>query len=279
MVRMGGAPFSLWKLYSLIERSYIPYMPRDHGVTDAIWQPGGSAVAGVVRVSASPVGPVVHPPAAADLVILYLHGGRYLSGTPQSVLGLARCLALRTGAAVVCSRYRCVFPAALGDVHAGYRYSRAMGPVVVAGERIGAGLAASLLIQLRDAGATPPRGAVLVSALLDLTMQAPSLLLNAAADPALDAAELRRSAMRYAAETALADPLLSPLRANLHGLPPVQLLAAGTDLLLDDSVAFAARAARSGVTVDLRVRPDAASLSAHLLPAMAEFIGTWAAPG
>jgi epsilon-lactone hydrolase len=234
-------------------------------------------MAGVARVGASPVGPVVRPPGPAGLAILYLHGDRYLSGHPESALGQARRLALRTGATVVCSRYRCAFPAALEDVHAGYRYSSAMGPVAVVGERMGAGLAASLLIRLRNAGAALPRCAVLVSALLDLTLQAPSLLLNAAADPMLDAGELPRCVVRYAAGTALTDPLLSPLRANLHGLPPVQLLAAGTDLLLDDSVAFAASAARSGVAVDLRVRPDAASLNAQTLPAMAEFIETWAA--
>jgi acetyl esterase/lipase len=149
--------------------------------------------------------------------------------------------------------------------------------VVVAGERLGAGLAAALLIRLRDAGAGLPVGAVLTSALLDLTLQAPSLLLNQAADPAFLAAELRRQVARYAAGTALTDPLLSPLRANLHGLPPIQLLAAGNDVLLDDSLAFTTRAARSGVTVHLQVRSDQAGLRAALAPAMAAFIGERAA--
>lgn len=229
-----------------------------------------------MRVEASPVGPVVRPPGPKDpagLVILYLHGDRYLAGAPESALGLAGRLALQTGAVVVCSRYRRAFPAALEDVHAGYCYSQAAGPVVVAGERLGAGLAAGLLVRLRDAGAALPRCAVLVSALLDLTMRAPSLLLNGAADATFRVGELRRQVACYAAGTALTDPLLSPLHANLHGLAPVQLLAAGNDVLLDDSLAFAARAARSGVTVDLRVRPDAASLHAEILPAMAAFIG------
>jgi acetyl esterase/lipase len=207
------------------------------------------------------------------MVILYLHGDRYLSSTPESALSLAGRLALRTGATVVCSRYRCAFPAALDDVQAAYCYSQAGGPVVVAGERLGAGLAAALLVRLRDAGAALPRSAVLVSALLDLTMRAPSLLLNGAADPTFRVAELRRRVARYAAGTALTNPLLSPLHANLHGLPPVQLLAAGNDAQLDDSLAFAARAARSGVPVDLRVRPDAASLHAEIVTAMAAFIG------
>jgi acetyl esterase/lipase len=69
---------------------------------------------------------------------------------------------------------------------------------------------------------------------------------------------------------------LSPLHANLHGLPPIQLLVAGTDPLLDDSLSFAARAAHSGVTVDLRVRPDAVSLHPESVTAMADFIQVWA---
>ncbi len=229
---------------------------------------------GDVRVEMSSVGPVVRPPGPAEVVILYLHGDRYLSGAPESALGLAGRLALRTGAAVVCARYRSAFPAALEDVEAGYRYSQAAGPVVVAGERLGAGLAAALLVRLRDAGAALPRGAILVSGLLDLTMRAPSLLLNGAADVTFGVGELRRQVARYAAGTPLTDPLLSPLHANLHGLPAVQLLAAGNDVLLDDSLAFAARAARSGVPVDLRVRPDAASLHAESLSAMAAFIAS-----
>jgi epsilon-lactone hydrolase len=229
-----------------------------------------------VVVEASPVGPVVHPPGSAGSVILYLHGDRYLRGDPETALGLGGELAVRTGAAVICARYRCAFPAALEDVHAAYCYGQALGPVVVAGSRLGAGLAAALLVRLRDSGAAPHRCAVLISALLDLTMQAPSLLLNAAADPTFRVGELRRGVARYAAGTAPTDPLLSPMHANLHGLPPVQLLAAGNDVLVDDSLGFAARAARSGVAVDLRVRPDEASLRPEIAREMAAFIATWA---
>jgi acetyl esterase/lipase len=244
---------------------------------------GDVRMTGEVRIEASPVGPVVHPPDPAGLVLVYLHGDRYLASAPESALGLASNLAARTGAVVVCPRYRCVFPAALEDAHAGYRYGRESacpggpGPVVVAGERLGAGLAAALLIRLRDEGASLPHGAVLVSALLDLSLEAPSLLLNQAADPTFRLAELRQRAARYAAGTAKNDPLLSPLHANLHGLPPIQLLAAGNDVLVDDSLAFATRAARSGVTVDLRVRSDEAGLRAGLGPAVAAFVGERAA--
>jgi acetyl esterase/lipase len=202
----------------------------------------------------------------------------YISGEPnwpgQPVPDFAGQLALRTCATVMCCRYRDVFPAALDDVAEAYRYGLASGQVVVAGDRLGASLAAALLIRLRDEGTDSPPCAVLVSALLDLTLQAPSLGLNAAADPKVDVAGLRRLIGRYAGTTPLTDPMLSPLRANLHGLPPIQLHVAGNDILLDDSVAFAGRAARSGVSVDLRVRPNLASVRADAAQAIAAFIDT-----
>jgi acetyl esterase/lipase len=195
------------------------------------------------------------------------------------VLELARGFAEASGATVVLCRYRPTFPAALlEDVHTAYRYCRQHGEVAVAGERLGATLAAALLVLLRDRGAEAPRCAVLVSALLDLTMQADSLRLRAGPDAGLDVTELRRRAPDYAGGAVLQDPLVSPLYANLHGLPPVQLLVAGTDPLLDDSLAFAARAARSGVPVDLRVCGDAAQLRARTVPTTVDFVTGWTRP-
>jgi acetyl esterase/lipase len=202
----------------------------------------------------------------SDVVILYLPGEA----------GRAEQLAQQTGATVAACRYRATFAEALSDVHAKYQECAEAGPVVLVGERMGAALAGSLLVQLRDAGAALPRCAVLVSALLDLTMQAKSLRLNARADPRFDAGALRQQVADYAGGAALTDPLLSPLYANLYGLPPLQLLVAGTDPLLDDSLGFAVRAARSHVPVDLRVLPD--TLSGESLSAISDFIRGWAAP-
>lgn len=224
-----------------------------------------------LSVEAGPVGPIVRPPDPSETVILYLHGRQDSSADPRSAPDRARQLALRTGATVVCARFGSAFPAALDDVHAGYRYCQNAGPVVVAGERMGAGLTAALLVQLRDSGAALPRCAVLVSALLDLTMRAKSLL-NASVNPTFDVVGLRRRVADYAGGAVLTDARLSPLYANLHGLPPVQLLVAGTDPLLDDSLAFATRAAHDRVAVDLQVWPDASDFHGKTVTAMADFI-------
>jgi monoterpene epsilon-lactone hydrolase len=226
-------------------------------------------VAPEVRIEASPVGPVLHPPGDPEMIILYL------AAAPDTPLDTAWRVALLTGARVVCARYRPTFPAALEDVARAHRYCRRAGPVVVAGERLGAGLAAALLVRLRDTGSALPRCAVLVSALLDLTLEARSLLLNARGEAGLDLVALRRRVAAYAGRAARTDPLVSPVYANLHGLPPVQLLVAGTDPLLDDSLAFASRAARSGLAVDLRTWPDASSLEAATATSMAAFLAAW----
>lgn len=202
-----------------------------------------------------------------------------LSARPDgTVSGLAAAtrLAERTGVVVVCCAYRQTFPAALEDAQAAYRFAQSLGPVaMVGGELLGAGLAAALLVHLRDTGGSLPGCLVLRSALLDLTLDAKSLLFNASTDPAFNLAEARRFAAVYAAGLPRTDSLLSPLHANLDGLPPVQLLVASSQCVLDDSLGFAARAAHHRIPVDLRVWRDATSLDTEAVGATAEFLVAW----
>ncbi|MGW0578816.1 alpha/beta hydrolase fold domain-containing protein [Streptomyces sp. NPDC002920] len=237
-------------------------------------------MASEVRVEEGPFGPEVRPRGAVEQTVLYLHGDPRLAGTPQDALPTARELARATGYAVLCARYRPRFPQALEDVYAAWEHCRSGGgAVAVAGKRLGGALAAGLLVRLRDEGAAPPSCAVLTSPLLDFTLDAPSLLLNAAADRTVDADSLPVRAAAYAGATPRTTPLLSPLHGNLHGLPPVQLHAAGTEVLLDDSLAFATRAAHSGVAVDLRIYEDASALGMRHVGAMAEFLRMWCPSG
>lgn len=223
----------------------------------------------------NPAGPIVRPQRPGSTVILYLHGDRALSGGRGAAHQRAAQLARLSSCVVIRARYRPTFPNCLDDVRAGYDYCRARGPVVVVGDRLGASLAASLLVQLRDEGAKQPECAVLAFALLDFALEAGSLALIANTDRLAGAAEIRTSAAAYADGTSPLDPTLSPLRANLHGLPPLLLLAAGTDPLLDDTLEFAARAARSGVTVDLRIRQDGRGFDADGSRSAADFIQAW----
>jgi epsilon-lactone hydrolase len=221
---------------------------------------------GDVRVETNPVGMVVRPRQDTGAVVLYFPHDQ------QVAAGRAEQFAAATGATVVVPHQSPAFPAALQDAHAGYRFCQGMGPVVVAGERLGAGLGAALLVHLRDSGEALPRGAVFLSGLLDVTMQSRSLWLNTGVDFSLDVTTLRRRVAEYAGDIPLTDAVLNPVYANLHGLPPVALLVAATDPLLDDSLAFASRAARDRVTVDLRVTPDLASARAEARAFAAAFV-------
>lgn len=225
-----------------------------------------------VREEYGPFGPVVRrvdaPPTGA---VLWLHGNGRLDGSPGDALPAARRLALGTGLSVLCADYRFAFPAALDDVREAYEQTRRMAAdaesgdgtvTAVIGRRLGGGLAAGLLVRLRDQDEPQPRCAVLVSALLDFTLDAPSLLLKAAGDTSVQVPRLRARAAEFAGGTPRTDPHLSPLHANLHGLPALRLHVAGTDPLLDDTLTFATQAAHSGVPVDLQVHPDASALRA-----------------
>ncbi|MFF7734510.1 alpha/beta hydrolase fold domain-containing protein [Streptomyces sp. NPDC007984] len=237
-------------------------------------------MASEVRVDEGPFGPEVRPGSGTVAqTVLYLHGDPRLAGTPQDALPTARELARLTGYTVVCARYRRRFPQALEDVQSAWEHCHAHGPAGVAGKRLGGALAAGLLLRLRDAGATLPTCAVLSSPVLDFTLDSPSLLLNAAADRTVDAQALPIRAATYAGTTPRDHPLLSPLHGNLHGLPPLQLHAAGTEVLLDDTLSFATRAAHSGVAVDMRIHEDSAAQGLRQLEATAQFLRAWCPDG
>ncbi|MFI7361336.1 alpha/beta hydrolase fold domain-containing protein [Streptomyces sp. NPDC050149] len=233
-------------------------------------------MASEVQVVDGPFGPEVRPEGRpAEQIVLYLHGDPRLGGTPQDALSSARELARLTGHAVVCARYRPRFPQGLDDVYAAWEHCHSQGAVAVAGKRLGGALAAALLLRLRDEGAAEPRCAVLISPILDFTLEAQSLHLNAVADRTVDAASLPVRAAAYAGQTPRDHPLLSPLHGNLHGLPPLQLHAAGTEVLLDDTLSFATRAAHSGVAVDMRIYEDLSAQGLKQLGVMAAFLQSW----
>ncbi|MGZ6135351.1 MAG: alpha/beta hydrolase fold domain-containing protein, partial [Myxococcaceae bacterium] len=127
--------------------------------------------------------------------------------------------------------------------------------VVLAGDSAGGNLALALLCALRDAGEPLPAGSVLFSPWVDLRCRAASFTTNADAD-FLDVVASRRDATGYAGGRDLADPALSPLEANLAGLPPLYLQAGGAELLRDDVEALASRARAAGVHVALDVWDD-----------------------
>jgi monoterpene epsilon-lactone hydrolase len=210
--------------------------------------------------------PVVNIEAAgADhaSVIFYLHGGAYAIGTAASSVGLASDLARRAGARLVTVGYRLApehpHPAAIDDTVAAYRglldSGVAASAIVIAGESAGAGLAAATLVALKHVGLPQPSGAVLMSPWVDLTLSGESISGKAAVDPALTPEGLRRRAVDYVAAGDRRAELVSPIFADLTGLPPLLIQAGSHEILLDDATRLAARAAAADVDVRLEVTP------------------------
>jgi monoterpene epsilon-lactone hydrolase len=210
--------------------------------------------------------PVVNVEAAdadPEWVIFYLHGGAYAIGTAASSVGLASDLARRAGARLVSVDYRLApehpHPAALDDAVAAYRglldSGVAESAIAIAGESAGAGLAAATLVALKHAGLPQPTAAVLMSPWADLTLSGDSISAKAAVDPALTPEGLRRRAIDYTADRDPTADLVSPIFADLTGLPPLLIQAGSHEILLNDATRFASRAAAADVAVTLEVTP------------------------
>ena len=105
----------------------------------------------------------------------------------------------------------------------------------MAGDPAGGGLAAALLVALRDAGQALPAAAALMSPTVDLTSSGASMTGRAGQDPVSTPAMLRQFASGYLAGADPATPLASPLFASLAGLPPLLIQACPAGLLLSDS--------------------------------------------
>jgi acetyl esterase/lipase len=198
-----------------------------------------------------------------ERIIFYLHGGAYAIGTAASSVGLASDLARRAGTRLITVDYRLApehpQPAAIEDAVAAYRGLLDSGAspstIAVAGESAGAGLAAALLVALNQAGLPQPTAAVLMSPWADLTLSGESISDKAAQDPALTPEGLARRARDYLGDRDRDAELVSPIFADLTGLPPLLIQAGSHEILLDDATRLAARAAAADVAVTLEVTP------------------------
>jgi epsilon-lactone hydrolase len=172
--------------------------------------------------------------------VLFLHGGAFMIGSPVSHRSITGRLAKHTNATVFVPDYRLApehpFPAALDDVFTSYRALLAQGytpeRIAIAGDSAGGGLALSLCLRLRSEGLAQPACAVVLSPWADLTL---TLLAPVADDALLRAAWLNQGAAAYLQGHSARDPLVSPLLADLAGLPPMLIQAASDEILRDDS--------------------------------------------
>ena len=204
----------------------------------------------------------LRPPAAEPgRVVLYLHGGGYVIGSPRSHRHLAAAIAGAAGASALLLDYRLApehpFPAAVEDATAAYRWllEQAIAParIVIAGDSAGGGLTVATLLALREARVPLPAAGVCISPWVDLTCSGASYGTKADVDPIVRRAGVEEMAQAYLGPTLPRTPLASPLFADLRGLPPLLIHVGSDEVLLDDAVQLAARARAAGVETTLEV--------------------------
>jgi len=128
--------------------------------------------------------------------------------------------------------------------------------VVVGGDSAGGGLVVATLLALRDGGDPLPAAGFCLSPWVDLACDSETYVTKADLDPMCDKEGLDEMAAAYAGEHDLRSPLVSPLHADLSGLPPLLVQVGTAEVLLDDSVRLADRARAAGVDVRLEAWDD-----------------------
>jgi monoterpene epsilon-lactone hydrolase len=196
-----------------------------------------------------------------SVIVLYLHGGGYLFGSPKTHRQVLIAMAKAFHAPAYGLDYRLApehpFPAAVEDAAQAYQWLLIRHPgadIVLAGDSAGAGLAIATAVGVRDAGLKLPKAIVAFSPYSDLAVTGASVETNAKSCAMFTPRSIREAAAMYLAGADPRDPRASPLYANLAGLPPMLLFASSHETLRDDTLRLAERATAAGVKVKLVVR-------------------------
>jgi monoterpene epsilon-lactone hydrolase len=208
---------------------------------------------------------VVAPGADADVRLLYLHGGGWVSGSGGNYLPLAAAISAAAQCAVLLPDYRLApehpFPAGLEDCIAAHDWLMGNGPAgpgpakatFIAGDSAGGNLTLATLLALRDRMRPLPAGGIALSAATDFTLSSQSL--KTVDDPIISARTMPEFRERYLGQTDPTDPLASPVFGDYRGLPPLLIQVGEQEMLRDDSVRVARKALSDGIPVKFEVWP------------------------
>ncbi|MCW2929361.1 MAG: alpha/beta hydrolase [Actinomycetia bacterium] len=196
-------------------------------------------------------------------VVLYFHGGVYVMGDAFLAAGLASQVGRRTRAKVISVDYRLApehpYPAAVDDALTAYEAlldnGTAPSDIAFAGESAGGGLAIATLVNAREHGLPLPAAALVMSPYADLTLAGATMETKRDADPLLSRENLQARIPDYTSGQDPALGLISPVFADLSGLPPLIIQAGTHEVLLDDATRLARQAATADVQVTLDITP------------------------
>jgi acetyl esterase/lipase len=195
---------------------------------------------------------------------MYFHGGVYVLGDAFLSADLASQVGRRTSAKVISVDYRLApehpYPAAVDDALATYEAllnsGTAASDIAFAGESAGGGLAIATMVNARNHGLPLPAAAFVMSPYVDLTLAGATMETKREADPLLSPEALRARVADYTAGQDAGLGLISPIFAELSGLPPLIIQAGTHEVLLDDAIRLAGVAATADVEVSLDVTPE-----------------------
>lgn len=219
-------------------------------------------------------------PAGADIgrVLLYLHGGGYVTGSSKSHGAFVAHLAAAAGGQAVALDYRCapeaVFPSAVDDAVAAYQALLKGGAsperVAIAGDSAGGGLTVATALALKARGLPQPGALLAISPWVDLEQSGASYYATCAErDPMITKAGLEEMAATYLGGASARDPLASPIHGDLSGLAPLYIQCGGDEALLSDSLKLAEVAGLAGVEVRLEIWPE----MIHVWPVFHAYLG------
>ena len=230
---------------------FVGMMPRDGHIEDVS---AGGVPAEWITVKES----------QDDRVLLYLHGGAYIFGGPDTHRGLVHRLAARSGARGLVLDYRLApehpFPAPVDDAYAAYCWLIDQGfepnKIIVAGDSAGGGLTFALTSRLKAEGVPMPGALATISPWTDLAVTGQSMKTNRRADPMFDAKAIPVAAEMYLSGADPKHPEASPLYADVEGFPPTLIHVGSTELLLDDARRMEEKLTAANVDVSIEVWHD-----------------------
>ena len=196
-------------------------------------------------------------------IVLYFHGGVYVLGDAFLVADLASQVGRRTRSKVISVDYRLApehpYPAAVDDALTAYEALLSSGvagsDIAFAGESAGGGLAIATMVNARENGLPLPAAAFVMSPYVDLTLGGSTMETKREADPLLSPDALRARVADYVVAQDASLGLISPIFAELSGLPPLIIQAGTHEVLLDDAIRLAGVAAIADVEVTLDITP------------------------
>jgi epsilon-lactone hydrolase len=204
------------------------------------------------------------PGSDSSRTLLFLHGGGYCSGSIISHRRMVSEAGRAAGVRTLAIAYRLApenpFPAAFDDALNAWHFLRHHGiaaeHIAIGGDSAGGGLSLAVALKLRTIKERLPACLWLVSPWTDLTMSGSTLATKDAVDPLIHQGYLCELADAYLGRAAdRKDPSVSPLFAELTGMPPMLIQVGSAETLLDDSVRLAAAAGQADVPVSLEIWP------------------------